>query len=143
MKKTILAAAIMLLASASFSQRWLPEAPVVSGNQALIYGKWIRVYDSEKRQYDRFYFRKNSPVGLKDIIGKTLVVLENADVEWDDTKLNDILLPSFVDGITDYQNLYLALESESGSIYKMWITQGYAISLNMKKDYSAIFIRKL
>jgi len=144
MKKQIQIAVVTLIISISgYSQSWLPKAIVINGNSKIIFEKWVKLPNQKvKGRHDYMYFRHNTPVGLRDLVAKTATLLDAAQKDWDDTRVDDVTLPKYVSDMFDYQSLPLALIVEDASVIKIWEIDGWDLMIQFKKEYSLVFITK-
>lgn len=144
MKKQIqIAIAALIISVSGYSQSWLPKAIVINGNSKIIFEQWVKLPSQKvKGQHDYMYFRRNTPVGLRDLVSKTATLLELAKKDWDDTHTDDVTLPKYVNGIFDYQSLPLALDVEDASVVKIWEIGVWDVMMQFRKDYSIVYITK-
>ena len=72
-----------------------------------------------------YYLYANTPVGLKHAIEQLNDLLQANNLTFDDFKHKSVLIPNWVNGLTDYNNLNLALRTDNAEISYTWYIDVY------------------
>jgi hypothetical protein len=139
MKKLIIISIVMMLSAASQAQ-----ILGVNFSSALSLDKADVVKDELLYKTNEGYIMPfaQTPVGIKHCLEKFGEIMELNDLDVDNAYKKDVLLASYVDGLTDYGSLNSSLRAGSSELYFSWDKAGYYVGFTMTSEVVAIFFIK-
>ena len=101
---------------------------------------WEELIDYENGGY--FMGFKQTPVGYKHCLDKAKKILsDNGKSFSKDRIVDDVMYPSFVDGLTDYQNMPYALRMSTAEVALGWeLTDEYLLGVRCDDETFQVYL---
>lgn len=89
-----------------------------------------------------YYLYASTPVGLKHAMDKIKKLLSDNNNTFATPYLKSEIIPDWVDGLTDYSNLSIAISVDEAEVKYYWFVNDWIMGLVLSKDIRTILFTK-
>lgn len=134
-----------MLSQASFSQikgadcTYTAYSEPQAENIGERYGEFICVEYGENKG-SRMAIYKTNAVGYMSMMRKAVSLCVDNDLDFLEPYSEANLIPSYADGLLDYESMHLACSVGSGTVFMTWRAKGWVIIVSAAEEFYAIVV---
>lgn len=103
------------------------------------YGEFICV-EYGKNKGSRMAIYKTTAVGYMTMMRKVVSLCIENDLDFNNPYSEANLIPSYADGLLDYESMHLACSVGSGTVFMTWKSKGWVIIVSAAEEFFAIIV---